>query len=410
MFFLSQVLGRRVRDRGGRPSGRVADLVVPGHREFPLVRAVALRRGREEVLVPWRLLDGLEGQITLKVPWEQVIPYRVRAGDLRVAHDLLDRQIVDVEGRKVVRVNDLHLARTNGHYRLLGVDISTAALLRRLGLGAVVDVLPFRERVISWEDVDPIHSEADRLQLKVAHRNLSRMHPADIAEVVDRLSLREGLALLESLEAPLAADALEEVSPERQADLLEGMDSERAADLLEEMDPDDAADVLQDLPHEKAAELLGKMEREDSAEVRGLLDYPEDSAGGVMSVDFLAMRPDLLVPEAMEELRRVAPEVEMIYYLYLTDAQGRLVGVLSLRELLTADPSRRLEQLARKDVVRVGVRDDERTVAKVVAKYNLLAVPVVDDENRLRGIITVDDAMDILLPVAWRKRLPKLFV
>ncbi|MDA8145161.1 MAG: CBS domain-containing protein, partial [Thermaerobacter sp.] len=158
------------------------------------------------------------------------------------------------------------------------------------------------------------------------------------------------------------------------------------------------------------AELLAKMERQDSAEVRGLLDYPEDSAGGVMSVDFLAMRPDLLVPEALEELRRVAPEVEMIYYLYLTDAQGRLVGVLSLRELLTADPSRRLEQLARKDVVRVGVRDDERTVAKVVAKYNLLAVPVVDDENRLRGIITVDDAMDILLPVAWRKRLPKLFV
>jgi Mg/Co/Ni transporter MgtE len=207
------------------------------------------------------------------------------------------------------------------------------------------------------------------------------------------------------------AEALEEVAPEKQVSLLQEMTSARAADILEEMDPDDAADVLGDMSEEKQLELLREMEPEERVEVRELLGYPEYSAGGIMTTEYLAVPVTYSAAQAMERLRAEANEVDVIDYMYVvTDMESEeLLGVLSLRDLIVSRPETPVSQLMKEDPVSLRTEDDQEHAARVIAKYNLLAVPVVDAQNRLQGIVTVDDAIDIILPTAWKKRLPRVF-
>jgi Mg2+ transporter MgtE len=313
----------------------------------------------------------------------------------------------------VVRVNDLQLARTNGHYRLIGVDISGQALLRRLGIQQVASKFGIRprENFIRWEDVDTLGSETDGLKLRVSHENLARLHPADLAEIVDQLSVQEGVALFEGMDDEVAAEALEEVDPARQLSLLEGMESEKAADILEEMDPSSAADVLAEMSDEKATELLALMEREESEDVKELLSYREDSAGGIMTTDYVAVPETWTAAQIMDNLRATASDIDVIHYIFVvTDLETEtLVGVLTLRDLILATPAAAASEFMNRDVVTVHPDDDQDYAAKLIAKYNVLAIPVIDDDGRLKGIVTVDDAIDIILPTAWKKRLPRLF-
>ena len=214
---------------------------------------------------------------------------------------------------------------------------------------------------------------------------------------------------MNSLDDEAAADTLEQVSPERQVSLLEGMDSQRAAEILDEMDPDDAADVLGDLPEEKAEELLDLMEPEESKDLRKLLEYPENTAGGIMTTEYAYVDQDLTVREVMRSLREIAKDVETIYYVYVTSKNGDLVGVTSLRDILLADPDKKITDFMHTHIIKADILEEQEEVAQKIAKYNLLALPVVEDEQKLRGIITVDDAIDIVLPVAWKKRVPRMF-
>ncbi len=199
------------------------------------------------------------------------------------------------------------------------------------------------------------------------------------------------------------------MEPDTQVEVLEDLEPERAADILEEMSPDDAADLVADLSDEARSEILALMEREEAEEVRELLGYPEDSAGGIMTTEFVSVPATLSTAQTIDRLRELEPDAETIYYVYVTDDDGRLVGVLSLRDLIVAPPSTPLTEVMIKEPVAVGVMADQDEVAQVVARYNLLAVPVVDDDGRMAGIVTVDDAMDAVLPTAWKKRLPRLF-
>jgi len=411
MAFLSQIVGKPVLDNRQHKVGIIEDICVPAH-QAPYPQVSAIKVGQR--WVPWSQVETLDGQPKLRVSAGEIRDYSLKPQDVRLRDEVLDHQVVDVEDRKVRRVNDLALSPTNGHLSLLGVDISTRALLRRLGLGAVLGKLGLQdaEDLIAWEDVDPVRSDAvTGVRLRRSRDTISRLHPSDLADIVEDLTVAEGVNLLNNLDEESAADVLEEVEEERQADLLEQMESGRAADILEEMAPDDAADALAEMDPHKASEVMSLMEAEEYEDVAELLGYDEHTAGGIMTTDYVAMAQDLAAAETINHIRGQCHDIDMIYTVYVVrdPASEELVGAVTLRDLIMADPKAKLPDIMQADPIKVNVKDHQNEVAKIIAKYNLMSVPVVNDENQLQGIVTVDDAIDILLPTAWKKRLPKMF-
>jgi len=412
MVFLSELIKRQVVDATGTMVGKLTDVIVSADKPYPKVKALGVHNSdKRNIDIPWEQVAALGRPIKLKVEGQHVKAYVAEEHEVHLVADVLDRQVVDVDDKKLRRVNDLQLAPANGSYRLIGVDIGVMGLLRRLGLEKVAERIRIRpqENYIAWNDIDTIHSGPLSVKLKVPKYNLIKLHPADIAEIMDQLSVNESIALLNALDEESAADTLEETSQERQLSVIEGIGAGRAADILEEMSPDDAADLLGDLPVERAEEILELMEPEESEDVRKLLGYPEDTAGGIMTTEFVAVNEESTAQQAIDEIRKVAKDVETIYYIYVTSKGDNLVGVTSLREVLLAPPEQKLSEFMHKHLITADVMEDQHDVAQKIAKYNLLALPVVEGEKKLKGVVTVDDAMDIILPRAWKKRIPKMF-
>ena len=417
MPYLSEFIGRPVVDVDGKPVGRFTDLIAREVPDLPhpIVEAVVVQRGHEMKAVPSASVAvWVSPAVPLKVSVENLPSFPLEEQDIYLVRDVLDKQIIDTEGARVVRVNDLELLRVNGTLYVGNVDISGLGVLRRLGLGKVSKNIASRLNLraqgasIPWNDVELLRSDQS-MRLKVPVEKISELHPADLAEILSDLNRLEGGQFLEALDVEHLADALEEVEPDFQASLVESMPDERIADILEEMDPDEAADLLAELPEERSQDLLALMEADEAEDVSRLLGYPEDSAGGIMTTDFAAVRSNLTAAQAIQVLRETADEAETIFYIYVIDEADHLVGVFSLKNLIFAVPGARISDFMQKRVVTVNLYDDQDEVAQVIAKYNLLAVPVVDDEDRLQGIVTFDDALDRIIPTAWKKRLPRFF-
>ncbi len=418
MPYVSQVVGKVVTDVDGERVGRVQDVIATSRPDFPHPRVAALliKKPRGSIAVPYEEVAVLVAPaIPLQHRLADITPYQPGDNDIYLARDVLDKQIIDTDGMRVVRVNDLELSRVNGCFYVANVDISGLGLMRRLGLARMTQSIAGRlgrpelpPGVISWDDVELLGAD-QAMRLRVPGDKVKDLHPADLAEIISDLSRSEGSRLLESLDLETLADTLEEVEPEFQASLVEAMPDERVADVLEEMAPDEAADLLAELPEDRSAELLKLMEREDADDVRKLLAYDEDSAGGIMTTEFVAVQPNLTAEQAMAVLREGANEAETIFYVYVWDDAQRLLGVFSLKNLVLAQPTSLVADFMERRVVTVSLTDSQEDVAQVIAKYNLLAVPVVDDQERLQGIVTADDALDKIIPTAWKKRLPKLY-
>jgi magnesium transporter len=411
-MYLSDFIKKPVLSPSGKKIGKLKDVIVSSDHSYPIMKALEVSiPGNKTINISWRYVAKLGKEVILKYPLEEINDYTVQKHDIVLLKDVMDRQVVDIEGKKIRRVNDIKISPTNGHYHVIGVDIGVNGILRRLSLNRIAKPLGItsNEDLISWKDIDPVESDYSKVKLKVPKQKIKKLHPADMAEIVDQLGLNESLNILNSLDDESAADTLEEVSPERQVSLLEGMDSQRAAEILDEMSPDDAADVLADLPEEKAEELLDLMEPEESDDLRKLLKYPENTAGGIMTTEFAYVDQDLTIKQVLEALRKMAEDVETIYYVYVISKKGDLVGVISLRDLLLSDPDSKVSEFMHTHIIKADVMEDQHEVAQTIAKYNLIALPVVEDETKLRGIITVDDAIDIVLPTAWKKRVPRMF-
>jgi CBS domain-containing protein len=415
MLYLSQAIGRPVLDVDGDPIGKVADLIVALGGKYPPVTGLVVETDRRRIFIPWSSVAAFdETGARLSTDRLDIAKFQQRPNEITLKQDLLDKQIVDIDGRKVVRVNDLRLDEIEGKLHLVAVDVGAAGLLRRLGLEGAWRTLarnsrvPLPERYIDWEDVDPVETSIASIKLRVPHAGLAELHPSDLATIIDQLAPKDRVGVLASLNDEDAADVFEEMEPETQVEVIEDLDPARAADILEEMSPDDAADLVQDLSDETRQEILALMERDEAEELGELLAYPEDTAGGMMTTEFVAIPASLTCAQAIDRLREMEPDAETIYYVYVVDSQERLVGVLSLRDLIVSAPERLIRQVMIPDPVTVDVLANEDEVAEIVAHYNLLAVPVVDGEQHLVGIVTVDDAMDAILPDAWRKRLPRL--
>lgn len=416
MLFLSRLVGRPVRDRNGESLGKLRDLIVALGEQYPPVTGLVVRvTGGRDIFLPWTDVEEIDaGGARLRTTRIDMATFRQRPNEIRLWLDLLDKQIVDVEDRKIVRVNDIQLAPVEGRLRLVAVDVGLAGILRRLGLTGPGERLARAlhlepENYIEWEDVDPVESSVSSLKLRVPHEALGTLHPADVAHIVEQLAPRDRAGILAALDDERAADVLEELAADDQVDLLEALSPEKAADILEEMGPDEAADLVADLSEERQEQLLGLMEPEEASDVRELLAYGEETAGGLMTTDFITVTPEMTAEQVIERLRELHPDADHVYYLYVTDAEEMLVGTITLRGLIVAAPETAVRDFMRPDPISVGVDLDAEEVGAAIARYNLLALPVVDLEGRMQGIVTVDDALERALGEGWRKRLPEIY-
>jgi magnesium transporter len=414
MAYLSEIIGRPVTDLDGKSVGKLRDVVVRPWAEFPhpLIEAVTIEiKGGTIRYLPFAAVAALlTPVIPLKYRGEEMPLFDLKEDDVLLSRDVLDKQIIDTDGARVVRVNDVELIRVNGTIYVSNVDVSWLGIIRRMGLVGIAHFLASRskQKGISWDDVELMRRDQS-MQLRVPAEKLHDLHPADLAEIVSDLNRLESGQLLDSLDVKHLADTLEEVEPEFQAELVEHMSNEKVADVLEEMEPDEAADLLGDLPKERKEDLLALMEKKDAADVRKLLAYPEESAGGIMTTEYASIRPNLSAAEAIQVLRGMADEVETMFYVYVVDEAEHLIGSFSLNNLIFAPPGQMVADFMTDRLITVNLTDDQETVAQTVAKYDLLAIPVVDDQNRLHGIVTADDALDKIIPTAWKKRLPRFY-
>jgi magnesium transporter len=411
VLYLSQMLGRPLRDVEGERVASIKDVIVRLGEDHPPVTGLVARFARRDFYLPRARLARMDKHgAQLNSDTLDLRPFARREGEVLLARDVLDKQLIDVDGKRVVRVNDVQLIEVRGEWRVTGADVSLQGLWRRLAPAGVAGTRNPVE-VIDWADVGYLATDAATVRLKSSRDKLARLHPVEIARLAEALSIHQGAEVVAALDDETAAETLEEMPEESQARIIGDMDEERAADILEWMSPDEAADVLGDLPEEKAEDLLNRMEDEEQADVAELLPYEDDTAGGLMTTEFVTLPKNLTVGEALARLREMAETPNMIYYLYVVEHEGswKLLGVIALRSLILGDPNAPLAEVMREEFQAAHPDDSAKEVAQKIAEYNLLALPVVDDEGDIAGIVTVDDAMELLLPKGWRQRLPRLF-
>lgn len=416
MLYLTQIIGKPVLHPNGERLGKIAEVVVSPGEPLPLVAAYQVKTTDGALFIPADALPILVAarEYTLKRVVNEIVPYQIKVNDFSLVRDVLDKQIVDVEDYRVVRVNDIRLERVAGdNMALFGVDAGVRGLLRRMGIENVVEAFgkklrraPSAGQLIAWASVEslPAHNAGEPLKLKVSYDKIAQLHPSEIGDILDQMDPANRRSVIEHLDVETAAEALAEADEAVQVSVLQQIDQEHAADILEEMPADDAADVLGDMDAAHRENLLDHMEAEEREDVEELLTYHDKTAGGLMTNEFLSIRQEVTAQATIDRLREIEPDAEMIYYLYVTDAEERLVGVISLRDLIIARPEAVVADFMIKNVRALSVDAGVEEVARTFERFKLLALPVVDRDNRLHGIITIDDTLEQLLPTDWRKR------
>jgi CBS domain-containing protein len=407
--FLSDLLGRAAYSNTGERLGRVVDFLADAADPmYPRITALRIRTGRGDVRrVEWSEVASSEPSGTrLKNGREALQPLKLLPNEIPLAQDVLDRQIVDTDDAKVERVNDLHLLRARGELRVAHVDVGFRGLVRRMGWQRWIDALVGRmlprsryltvEKFLPWRHVQPLSAGVARVRLALARRALGQVHPSDLAEILEDLDRRERAVLFRDLPVESAANALEESGPGLQRELLRMLEPGKAADIVEEMQPDAAADLLAELPREESAEILAAMEAPEAREVEQLLDYDENSAGGMMNTEYLKLSPAMSAEAALQSVREQAKEIAQVHDAFVLQRDGKLLGVLSLRDLLVAAPEMPVDAIMQPHPAPLAPDDPAAKVAELAAKYNLFSLPV-EREGKLLGVVTVDDVLEKVL-------------
>jgi magnesium transporter len=403
---LSELLGATVRDATGTVRGRVRELAVAPQEHPTRVAFLIVKTSSGERMVPPDSLTSAGASVRTATDaslWDAYVP---SDGELLLKRDLLDQQIIDVHGRKVVRVNDVDLESTpvNSHLLLnvVSVDVGARGAVRRLSKGvvprftlrALLEKIP--PRVIPWQYVDLLETDpARRVKLKIAYKGLAQLHPADIADIVEDLPPAEREAVFETIDEEVAAETLEELDPDVKLAVVESLDKDRAADIVEEMDPDAAADLLGELPEEASGQILKEMEPEERREVTQLLEFGEHTAAGRMTTEYIAVSETGVVDDAIEALKSFEGSREAVATIYLTGSGQQLTGAVPLVTIAISSPAAQLSQLS-EPYVACAPDTPQGEVAALFDKYNLITLAVVDEHGRLAGIITADDVITML--------------
>lgn len=409
-FYLSRVLGKKVIKNDGIVIGTLSDIVVNFEATMPQVAALVLKSGGKEIIADYINFTVTEekGQFYFRCTNVITFPSLVD-NTLLLKQHVLDRQLVDINGRKLVRVNDLRLAVMNTGTFLVAVDVGFEGFMRRLGvakpLKSILGVLGAKMpgKLILWHEVEAVDIGHTNIKLSKPYSKLETLHVSDLADIIEDMDIKMQAEVFSSLDNEKAADVLEEMEPKAQLTIIESLPVEKAADLLEMMPADEVADILEEMEDEKAEELLTVMENATSEEVRELMEYEGNEVGSIMTTDFISFKIGMTVSNVIEELRRMKPESDMIYYLYIVDNQEHLMASVSLRDLVVSSPETKIDEIMNTKMIYVYDTDDFESIGEIISKYNLLAVPVVDKEMELLGMVVIDDIVYNLLKSRRRK-------
>jgi len=407
LLFFTELVSMPVLDLKGRRIGRVQDAALVPALHSARIDRFLVGGGYAWLTVRYDQVRSIALGRSIQLSDEQLVPYHDDESLLRIARDLLDQQIIDVTGRKVVRVNDITMGIHNDGHRdiltVLEVDIGIRSVFRRLAQGVLPPrwIRRLQHRIppnsIRWEYANVVEPDPlRRLRLNISYDKLEDMHPADLADIVEELSPAEREAIFETIDSEVAADALSEVDPKMQASILESLEPEKAADIVEEMAPDEAADALAELEEETSEGILDEMDSAPKTEVRELLEFEEDSAGGMMNTEYVALHQNASVADALVALRGNEDLLESLNTLFLIDEEGKLTAAIPLARLFLAQNDAKVRELASDTLLHVGVDEAQDRVTEFFDKYNLLTLPVVDEEGKLAGVITADDIISVL--------------
>lgn len=408
-IFLSQITGIPVIDfNTGRKAGYSFDLAAGLREMYPRVTGLIVRakKPKKNIYVPWKNVKNIiEGKAIFVENTRDIFSQNMKMseGEILLRETFWDKQIVDISGSKVVRVNDLHLLKENLNFWVVHMDVGIPGILRRLGwlrfFEVFVDLVSsckLENKFISWKFVQPISSNigAEALALKVRHSRLSELHPADVADIVGDLGTDERIAILNFLDNETAANIFQELPMKIKIQLAEMVSEARLISIINGMAIDESVDLLSQLSKKKAYSLLHHMPSDRAAQISDLLKHPTDIAGSIMNTEFVSVKQIMPAAEVMDKIKNESKTKESIYYIYALDENNSLSGVVTLRQLLTCDPQKPVSELMRKRVTKVRVSTNVKDVAEIFYKYDFTVVPVVDKENKIQGIITMKDAFE----------------
>lgn len=397
-FYLSRILGNRVYSPDMKVIGRLSDLGVINELKSPHVTTakVKTRNGIKDYNFKNFSITKQNGQYVLVC---NKIEEYTSTNTMFLRKHILDQQIIDVNGRKVVRVNDVSLSSLEKGAYVVAVDIGIDGLLRRIGIAKPLKMigLKFSAKLMLWNDVEAIITSNENIVLSKTYDSLSILHPSDLADIIEDFDVKTGLTIFSSLDNATAADVLEQMEADAQVSFIESLSADKAADVLEEMPADEAADILDGMDEEKVEELLNSMEKEASDEIRELLEYNSDAVGSLMSTDFVSFKNNETINEAIESLRKLKPEEDEMFNLYVVDKNDKLIGTLSLRDLIISDPTSKIGDIMNKNFKWMFDTDNINDLIKNVSKYNLVAIPVTDHEMNLLGNVIINDIIYELL-------------
>jgi CBS domain-containing protein len=406
ILHLSLVVSGDLRDRSGAKLGRVDDLIVRlGEDEYPPVTGLLATVAGRQVFVPADELEEIDhGRVTLRSVRLDLKPFRRRPQEVLLKKDVLDRQLINVDGARLVRSNEIELARLGGWYRVVGVDVGLRGLVRRLVPRVFADSVGASE-FLDWASVEPFTGHVPTVRLRVPHPKLARLHPAQLADLVEAASHGEGEEIIQAVgkDPELEADLFEELESHHQLEFLEDRSDEEVAQVLARMEADDAADLVADLPEERREGIVELLPAVQRRRVRALLGYDAATAGGLMSPEFVCVYTQATQAEVLERIRLSRSSAEALARIYVMNAGKRLTGSVALADLLRADPELRIVDIAGVPQ-RVRPDADLEEVSRLMTDYDLTVVPVVDEEERLLGVVTVDDVLELVLPKGWRRR------
>jgi sporulation protein YlmC with PRC-barrel domain len=406
LVHLSSLIKRPLVNQQGETIGKVQDLIVRvGESPHPPITGAVVRIEGRDLFVPVDKIAGIEnGRVLFSGSRVDQRRFDRRPGELLLAHDLLKRHVINMVGPKLVKANEIELLEVDGTWQVVGVDTSTRPVLRRLIPGRS----PHRLRpgsLVDWESIEPFVSHVPSARLRIPYRKLARLHPAQIADIVEAASHEEGEEIIEAVKADreLEADVFEELDTEHQLEFVKSRSDTDAARLLARMAPDDAADLIMELEQERRLPVLSLLPAAQQRKVRSLLSYNPETAGGFMSPDFLALPQDTTVADALSAIRHSSAPPESLNVVFTLDDSGAVAGSVSAVSLIRTDPSSTLESAARPNPAHVHADWDLHSVLRKMSDFNLTVAPVMDEDHRqMLGVVTVDDVLEMLLPSGWR--------
>lgn len=403
-FYLSRVLGNRLISNNQKAIGKLLDLIVDVNEIRPKVIAAKIKVDGQIRVIDFSEISVFKRKGQYVLQCDQLKDVEVaKDNTMFLKKHVLDRQIVDVDGRKVVRVNDLRLAILKTGTFTVAVDVGIDGLLRRIGVAKPIKKIlkPFGLHVpgkmILWDEVASIDCLHTGIKLSKEQDKLLTLHPSDLADIIEDYDMYTQVAIFNSLDEEKAADVLEELETEAQLNVLGSISVEKAADVLEKMPADEVADILDEMEEEDAEKLLNEMGKEVSVGVRELMGYPDNTVGSLMTTDYISLNESMTVDETLTELRRLKPEPDTIYYLYIADEKEKLMAVVSLRDIVISDPDVKLNKIMNRDIIYVYDYEKVEKLNEIITKYNLLSVPVVDKTMKMLGMVIINDVMDLIV-------------